>query len=83
MPIYFFHVRNEEGTDEDLEGITFESVEAAKVSAAETLQEIIADELRAARKIEIGAIDITDATGTVVATVTIEDGVLQPLSLSY
>jgi hypothetical protein len=82
MPVYFFHVRNDEGTDEDFEGISFDSVEPAKLGATETLQDIIANELRAARHIEIVAIDITDATGTVVATVTIEDGVIQPLLLS-
>lgn len=79
MPVYFFHLKHDEGLDEDLEGISFDSTENAMASAADMLRDAIADELRAARQIDITAIEITDHTGTVVATVTVDDAVVSQL----
>jgi hypothetical protein len=79
MPVYFFHVKHEEGPDEDFEGMSFDNVEKAITSAAEILRDVIADELRAAREIDIASIEITDQTGTVIATVTVADAVVSQL----
>lgn len=82
MPVYFFHVKHDEGLDEDLEGRSFDDAEEARASAADMLRDVVADELRAVREIDITAIEITGHTGTVVATVTIEDAVVTPLEAS-
>ncbi len=79
MPVYFFHVKHDDGLDEDLEGMSFDGPEDAMASAADMLRDAIADELRAARQIDITAIEITDHTGTVVANVTVDDAVVSQL----
>jgi hypothetical protein len=45
-------------------------VEEAITSAADMLRDVTADELTAAREIDIAGIEINDQTGTVLATVT-------------
>jgi hypothetical protein len=79
MPVYFFHVKRSDAVDEDLEGVSFDDLDHAKSSAADTLREMVADDLRAARQIDISGVDITDATGKVVATVTVGDAVISLL----
>lgn len=64
--------------DDDLEGMSFDDLDQAKSSAADTLLEVVADNLRAARQIDISGID-TDPTGKVVATVIVGDAVISPL----
>ncbi len=69
MPLYFFHVKHFEGVDEDLEGISFETVEDTKASAADTLREAVATDMRAALPIDTSGIEITNPSGAVVALV--------------
>jgi hypothetical protein len=38
MPVYFFHVKHFESVDEDLEGVSFETLDEARSNAAETLR---------------------------------------------
>jgi hypothetical protein len=68
-----------EGVDEDLEGISFDSIEDAKASAADTLREAVATDLRAALPIDISGIEITDPSGAVVAFVSVEHAVMSEL----
>lgn len=79
MPVYFFHVNYRDAVDDDLEGMSFDDLDQAKSSAADTLREVVADDLRAARQIDISGIDITDPTGKVVAIVTVGEAVISPL----
>jgi len=79
MPLYFFHVKHSEGCDEDLEGLSFDTLEDAESSAADTLREVVATDLRAALPIDISGIDITDPSGAVVASVSVEDAVMSEL----
>jgi hypothetical protein len=79
MPVYFFHIKRSNAVDEDLEGVSFDNIDHAKSRAADTLREVVAAELRAARHIDISGVDITDPTGKVVATVTVGDAVISPL----
>jgi CheY-specific phosphatase CheX len=79
MPVYFFHVKHRDAVDDDLEGMSFDDLDQAKSSAAITLREVVAGNLRAARQIDISGIDITDPTGKVVATVTVGDAVISVL----
>ncbi len=79
MPLYFFHVKHFEGVDEDLEGISFETVEDAKASAADTLREAVATDMRAALPIDTSGIEITNPSGAVVALVSVEDAAMSEL----
>lgn len=82
MPIYFFHVRHDNGLHEDLDGKSFDSLQDAKADAAKTLQDVIANELRAAHPVDITGSEITDYTGKVIATVSVDEAVIRPLLLS-
>jgi CheY-specific phosphatase CheX len=79
MPVYFFHIKRHDAVDDDLEGMSFDDLDQAKSSAVDTLREVVADDLRAARKIDISGIDITDPTWKVVANITVGDAVISPL----
>ncbi len=51
MPINFLHVKHSEGLDEDLNGISFDTIDdAARASAADTLRNEVADGLRSCKK---------------------------------
>ena len=82
MPIYFFHVRPDNSLHENLNGKSFDTLQDAKAEAAKTLQEVMANELRAAHPVDITGIEIIDYTGKVIATVSVGEAVIQPLSLS-
>ncbi|KQV31992.1 hypothetical protein [Rhizobium sp. Root1204] len=79
MPIYFLHIRHSDSVDEDLEGASFDTLDEATSNAAGALRELVAQNLRAARQIDIYGIEITDPTGAVVASVSVEDAVLREL----
>jgi len=79
MPLYFLHVKHSEGLDEDLEGMSFDTIDDARATAADTLRNEVADGLRSASQIDISGIEITDPTGATVAVVSIEDAVLSQL----
>ena len=80
MPLFFFHVRHQDTLDQDFEGLTFDSLEEAAASASCNLREIVAEDLRAAQQIDIIGIEVTDASGNMLAMVTVEDAVLDPLN---
>jgi hypothetical protein len=40
MPVCFFHVKHDEGLDEDLEGMSFGNIEEAMASAGDMLRDV-------------------------------------------
>ncbi|KQS86636.1 hypothetical protein ASG68_24255 [Rhizobium sp. Leaf453] len=80
MPLFFFNLRRQERHEIDHEGIAFDTLEDAREDAVNSLREIVADELRAGRSVDLTAIEIADNRGEIVAVVTIEEAVLKPLS---
>ncbi|WP_156386513.1 hypothetical protein [Rhizobium sp. Leaf391] len=80
MPVYFFHLKHSESIDEDLEGISFDTLDDARSNASDTLRDLVAENLRAAQHIDISGIEITDPSGSVVAMVSLEDAVLSRLT---
>lgn len=79
MPHYFFHVRRQDDSDPDAEGTSFDSLEAAKTDACNTLRELVAEELLAGRRSTLTAIEILDSKGNVLADISIDEAVIRPL----
>ena len=51
----------------NLEGMSFDTIDDARASAADTLRNEVADGLRSVSPIDISGIEITDPTGATVA----------------
>jgi hypothetical protein len=80
VPLFFFHIRRQDDFEADVEGMTFDTLNDALSDATDSLREIVAEELRAGRPIDIVGIEIADTKGEVIKVVTVEDAVLKPLS---
>jgi len=74
MPHYYFHLRTTEGIERDEEGITFPNLAEAKADVLSCLFEMGSDKLSAGQQNNLLGMEITDAQGTVLASVETEAG---------
>lgn len=75
MTRYFFNIQRQTGLCIDEEGQEFTSITEAHMAAISSLCEIAGDSLKAADPVEVYAIDVTNAAGTVVRSVTMTEAV--------
>jgi hypothetical protein len=74
VPVYYLHVRQTDGSlAEDLEGFDFADLDAAEAEATASAREIAAREIREGGRSECRSIEVTDAGGTLRATVSFRD----------
>ena len=74
MPRYFFHLRDPSGTLLDIEGSEHRDPEAAVAEAMRHARGMIVEEVRHRGHVPMGdRIEITDAAGTIIATVSFAD----------
>lgn len=73
MPTFFFNLRDGNSLIKDLEGEDFETIAAARQVAVFSAREILAELVRQGNEVDGQSIDILDATGAVVATVSLMD----------
>jgi hypothetical protein len=78
MTRYFFNIQRHSSLCVDTEGQEFPSIAEAHVAAIAALCEIAGDSLRAIDPIEVHAIDVADAAGTVFRSITMTEA-LDPL----
>ena len=75
MPRFFFHDRNGDTRTEDVEGVDLPDLEAARAEAVAAVRQLAAADLQQNRQPRIRAIDIADAAGQQLATVSTRDDV--------
>lgn len=76
MPRYFFHLRDQSGKLLDIEGSEHRDVETATAAAVRQAREMIVDDVRHRGELPLGdRIEITDASGLVIATVSFADSI--------
>lgn len=74
MPRYFFHLRDGSGTLLDIEGSDHRDAEAAVAEAMRHARGMIIEEVRSRGELPMGErIEITDAAGAIIATVSFAD----------
>jgi hypothetical protein len=74
MPRYFFHLRDRSGTLLDIEGSEHADAEAAAAEAMRHARGMIVEDVRHRGEVPLGdRIEITDAAGTMIATVSFAD----------
>jgi hypothetical protein len=69
MPLYFFHFRHEDRTDEDPEGSVLSDIEAARKHAVMAAREFLAESVRFNRGSPPDAIVVVDQDGNELLTV--------------
>lgn len=69
MVLYFFHIRDGETLEQDLEGSEFETLELAMADARLAAREIMADKVMAGYEPDGQSFEIADAEGRIRATV--------------
>jgi hypothetical protein len=69
MVLYFFHIRDGETLEQDLEGSEFETLELAMADARLAAREIMADKVMAGYEPDGQSFEIADAEGQIRATV--------------
>ncbi|WP_380070842.1 DUF6894 family protein [Dankookia sp. GCM10030260] len=75
MPRFFFHSRTDTALAEDPEGAEFPTLEAARTEAIASLRQLTADALRQNLPARNHHIDICDAAGRLLATVSAQDAI--------
>ncbi len=73
MPRYFFDIVDDDGVTRDPEGSELSSPALAMDEARATAREMLADSLRAGRRIDARRFDITNESGQVVGTLAFRD----------
>lgn len=74
MPRFFFHMWTNGHLERDAEGITFGTLEEARIDAEASLFEMASDTLARGKKPDTLTIDISDETGAILAHVTVDTG---------
>ncbi len=77
MTQYFFHVRNGDEISRDLEGQELPDLEAAKREAVSANREMLGERLLHGGSLDSRRIEIADADGEVLATISAEDVLLK------
>jgi hypothetical protein len=75
MPRFFFHSRTDTALVEDLEGADFPTLEAARAEAIADLRQLAADALRHNLPVGSRHVDIYDAAGLLLTTVSARDAI--------
>lgn len=73
MPRYFFDIVDDQGTTRDPEGSELSSPSKAMEEARAHAREMLADTLRAGKKVDGRRFDITNESGQVIATLAFRD----------
>lgn len=77
MPRYYFHIRDHEHVAKDEEGTELDGLEAAKIEARTSAQDLAIDRLRAAKPIDGRKVEVTDESGKIVYVFPVRDLVEQ------
>jgi hypothetical protein len=73
MPRYFFDIVDHDGITRDPEGTELPGPAMAMQEARDHAREMLADSLRAGKKVDGRRFDISDENGTVIATFAFRD----------
>ena len=73
MPRFYFNIRDGDALIEDPDGSDLRDLDVARTEALAAAREILANRLRANRILDGQRIEITDAAGDVLATVSLKD----------
>jgi hypothetical protein len=73
MPRFFFHDRTDGALTEDVEGVELPDLDAARAEAVAAVRQLAAEDLQQARLPRNHEIDIADATGRQLVTVSERD----------
>ena len=66
MPRYFFHIRENDSFDEDIEGLDLPSVDDAHTEALKAAREMVAELVRHGEPIDGMTFEVVDETGSLV-----------------
>jgi len=66
MPRYFFHIREHDNFDEDLEGIDLPSVDAAHAEALAAAREMVAELVKYGEWIDGKTFEVCDESGSII-----------------
>ena len=73
MPRFYFNIRDGDALIEDPDGSDLRDLDVARAEALAAAREILANRLRSNQILDGQRIEITDATGEVLATVSLKD----------
>ncbi|GLS47061.1 hypothetical protein GCM10007884_50630 [Methylobacterium brachythecii] len=76
MPIYFLHLRRGNELIEDFDGSLLPDLDAAKAEAFAAAREMLAERVKAGKLLNGETFEITDDTGTVLATLPLRDALV-------